>query len=125
MDAPSSMYEILIVDDEQNDLALMKLYLKRAGVPLNVIRQCFSGLEAVEYLTKAAVYPKLIITDYDMHPMNGVEFYRYLKKHRVFRQIPCIRITGRYTYEDVRVDYYKDDPNFSANLRALVEKYVL
>ena len=83
MDAISS--PVLIVDDEYKFLKLLKEVL--ADLPI-IITTAVSGEEAIEIIKNNKIPFKLIISDYNMGEMNGIEFLRLSRIHSP----PSIRI---------------------------------
>ncbi|MBW4056843.1 MAG: response regulator [Proteobacteria bacterium] len=64
---------ILLVDDEENSLAVLSDILTHDGYDVSTAR---NGLEALNYLRSKDV--ELIITDLNMPEMNGLVFLREL-----------------------------------------------
>ncbi|MFA5359462.1 MAG: response regulator [Patescibacteria group bacterium] len=77
---------ILAVDDDRNDRELLKLYLeysfkKCPSLEKNMpfIRIAKDGEDAWDILTKEKVTPNVMIVDYKMTGMNGVELIKKTK----------------------------------------------
>ena len=65
----------LLVDDNQHMRTLLAAILSGAGLVQN--RECANGAEALEALR---VWPAdIVITDYRMSPVNGIEFTRLVR----------------------------------------------
>ena len=84
------MKTILIVDDLQSELDLMAKYLTQAGY---LIIKANDGEEAIA-LTEAKK-PDLIVTDWMMPKMGGLDICRKLKKNPETAQIPIIACTAK------------------------------
>ena len=69
-----AMKRILVVDDDENIINLMRDILKRLGCEMFVAR---NGLEGVEILEKQNNLD-MIITDIRMPEMDGNDFARYI-----------------------------------------------
>jgi CheY-like chemotaxis protein len=79
---PSHPY-VMIIDDEPDTQEILKYNLKKEGYEV----QTFSNpLLAIESLKESL--PDLILTDWLMPGMDGLEFTRYLKSKRFNLQIP-------------------------------------
>ncbi len=97
---------VLYVDDELPHLMLAKEYLERSG--LMELTCVSSGGEAIERLKDEEF--EVIVSDYLMQDMNGIELLRYVRTH--LGHIPFLIFTGKGK-EDVVIsalnsgaDYY-------------------
>ena len=81
---------ILIADDEPNQLELMHFNLKGAGFS---IIKASNGLEALELIENHS--PDLIILDWMMPKMSGIDVCRTLRSRSETKQIPIIILSAR------------------------------
>jgi len=81
---------ILIADDEPNQLELMDFNLKGAGFS---IIKASNGLEALELIENHS--PDLIILDWMMPKMSGIDVCRTLRSRSETKQIPIIILSAR------------------------------
>jgi CheY-like chemotaxis protein len=79
--------DILIVDDNSMGLMARRTVLEELG---HKVQTCSSGQEALEQCNKQRF--DVVVTDYKMPKMNGVEFIRELRKHHP--EVPVILISG-------------------------------
>jgi DNA-binding response OmpR family regulator/DNA-binding CsgD family transcriptional regulator len=90
-------HKILIVDDETSTL--------------NIIVDCFEELESDYTFYQAnngkdglrialEFKPDLIITDWEMPVMDGIEMIKRMKKNELICQTPIVMLTGRMTSSD-------------------------
>ncbi len=79
----------LYVDDEANLLEIGKLYLERTGD--FSVTTAPGSIEAIELLKEQSF--DVIISDYQMPVMDGIEFLRHLKSEGI--TTPFILFTGR------------------------------
>jgi CheY-like chemotaxis protein len=92
---------IMLVEDSESDLDLMRFAFKRAGIP-NPICEMHDGGEAIEYLSGKGKYedreryplPCLIITDLKMPRVDGFALLEWLKAHPEFDRVPKIVLTA-------------------------------
>ena len=82
--------KILVADDESHILHVVSLKLKNAGFRVVTARD---GQEAYEMAGNEL--PDLIITDYHMPQMSGIEMCRKLKQEAATANIPAIMLTAR------------------------------
>jgi len=81
---------ILIADDEPNQLELLDFNLKSAGFS---IIKASNGLEALELIEIHS--PDLIILDWMMPKMSGIDVCRTLRSRSETKQIPIIILSAR------------------------------
>ena len=96
-DAFSKKHTILVVDDEENNLQLLKRSLRRN---YNVLTAT-NGMEALDMVKNIGPEISMIISDQRMPQMQGVEFLQEVSKD--FPDIIKILLTG-YTDTDVIID---------------------
>jgi DNA-binding NtrC family response regulator len=88
-----NMKKILLVDDEPAILTVLELLLNKFGY-IVILK---SNAESALFLIREGVNVDLVITDYRMPGMNGVEFVRELR--RILPSVPVLMLTGDITVE--------------------------
>jgi CheY-like chemotaxis protein len=83
-------HTILVADDESHILNVVSLKLRNAGFQVLTARD---GREALDLAMSA--HPDLLITDYHMPEMSGLELCRALKASPGTSGIPAIMLTAR------------------------------
>ena len=86
--------KILIVDDESTHLEIIVDVLEEEG-SVHRILQAFNGEVAFTIAEKEV--PDLIITDWDMPQMDGIQLLYHLKSSEKTKDIPVIMCTGVMT----------------------------
>ena len=81
---------ILVADDESHILNVVSLKLRNAGFRVVTARD---GQEALELA--ASEKPDLLITDYHMPQLSGIELCQKLKQDPATSSIPAIMLTAR------------------------------
>ena len=81
---------ILVADDESHILHVVSLKLRNAGFNVITARD---GQEALEMAQQK--HPDLLITDYHMPQLSGLELCQRLKQDQQTRDIPAIMLTAR------------------------------
>ena len=81
---------ILVADDESHILNVVSLKLRNAGYK---VLTASDGQEALDLAI--AERPNLLITDYHMPRLSGLELCRRLRQDRGTESIPAIMLTAR------------------------------
>jgi len=75
----NNLYKILIVDDFESDrLALRKTIESWNESSIEIIGECETGLQALEFLEE--LIPDIIISDIEMPTLNGVDMAKIIKE---------------------------------------------
>ncbi len=82
--------KILVADDETHILNVVSLKLRNAGFTVVTARD---GQEALELAQQEL--PDLLITDYHMPQLSGIELCHRLKQDAATAHIPAIMLTAR------------------------------
>lgn len=81
---------ILVADDESHILNVVSLKLRNAGFRVITARD---GEEALELASTE--HPDLLITDFHMPGLSGIDLCRRLKQSAATASIPAIMLTAR------------------------------
>jgi two-component system chemotaxis response regulator CheY len=87
---------ILIVDDDEFIREKLKLDFRNIGLT-NRLLEATNGVEGIEKLKQyfsSAQRVQLIICDYEMPDMNGIEFHQKVINHPEFSNIPFLMLTS-------------------------------
>jgi len=97
-------HRILIVDDDEKIVELVKLYLERDGYR---VLAAYDGLQALEIARQK--HPDLIVLDLMLPGMDGLDVCRVLRGEG--NRVPIIMLTAKTTEEDklVGLDLGADD----------------
>ncbi len=87
----------LIVDDDEDSLFISQKIVGKMGFLTHTAR---NGAEALAEIEKKL--PQLILLDWNMPSMSGLEFIKRLKQIRYGSQIPIIMCTGESEAKKVR-----------------------
>ena len=92
-----SSIHVLLVDDEYNIVFVNKLVLEQMGY---VVHSAHSGNEAIALIEEYRDVIDIIVTDYLMPGMNGVELA--VEAGRYLAGTPVILYTGKAEYIDAK-----------------------
>lgn len=87
--------EVLIVEDEDSTREMIAFHLKRAGF---AVREASDVLAARTHLVER--HPDIILIDWNLPCISGLELTRSLKADRLTRKLPVILLTARAVEED-------------------------
>jgi len=118
---------ILLVEDEEDHIRLIKKSLRDAGHLINKIYTAENGQVALDFLKKVGNFkdsthqmPILILLDIKMPIKNGFETLKELKADKNLEHIPVVVLTTTSTSEDINKamdlganDYIVKPINFS------------
>ena len=82
--------KILVADDEAHILHIVRMKLSNAGYE---VLTAVDGQEAIEIFLSEG--PDLLITDYQMPGMTGLELCRQIKECGAMSVIPVVMLTSR------------------------------
>ena len=109
---PENIVEILIVEDNEQDLALAQRALRKANVT-NRIHVARDGEEALEFLfcegqfgeRKMEDGPKVILLDLKLPKIDGLEVLQRIKSDPRTKSIPVVVLTSSKEQNDVVETY--------------------
>ena len=109
-----SKLTVLIVEDEPNDVSLLKRAFKKIGVEASRIFTVQDGEDAINYLLakdpfddrEKFPYPDVVLTDLKMPRKNGFELLMWLRDNPIYQVIPTIVFSSSRDERDVRQAYY-------------------
>jgi two-component system chemotaxis response regulator CheY len=84
-------YSILIVDDSLPMRSVIKRTFKAAGYGNSQFYEAGNGKDALELMQNNWI--DIVLTDYNMPVMNGLEFIKKLKTQDLFKEIPVVVVS--------------------------------
>jgi len=114
---------ILLVDDYKTMLRIIRNLLKQ--VDFHAIDEATDGVAALERLKEKAY--GLVISDWNMQPMSGLELLRAVRADAALKPLPFIMITAEsksdnvVAAKDAGVDNYIVKPFNAETLKAKIE----
>ena len=89
-------FSVLVVEDEDHIRSILEYNLKLDGFDVRVAENGRKGLELVHQR-----YPDVILLDWMMPEMNGLEMLSALKKDKQTYNIPVFMLTARAMMQDL------------------------
>lgn len=90
------MASVAVVDDDADLRTLMALRLRASGYEVHPADDGVTGLEVVR-----AVRPDIVVVDWMMPRMDGLDLCREVRNDPALAQTPIIVVTARTTREDL------------------------
>ncbi len=119
----ASAIKVMIADDQQTSRLLIRSALADLGI--KQVAMAKDGQEALEMILRQPVH--LVISDYHMPRMNGVEFLRAVRAHPPTRQSAFFLLTGVEDSQflklavELKVNNYLKKPVSTPELKKKIE----
>ena len=84
-------YNVLIVDDSLPMRGIIKKIIKASGFNVQQFFEASNGIEALTILNQERL--DLVLTDYNMPEMDGLELLDEMKQNEIFKSVPVVMIT--------------------------------
>ncbi|GAB6096510.1 response regulator [Desulfatiferula olefinivorans] len=84
-------FNILVVDDSLPMRKVIKKTIKASGFSMAEYDEAADGMEALSILREKWV--DIVVTDYNMPGMNGLELVREMKKDDLMKTVPVLVVT--------------------------------
>jgi CheY-like chemotaxis protein len=113
MDTQTNQFTVLLVEDDLNDIFLVKRAFKRARI-MNPLQVVTDGEEAIRYLKGEGRYadrkvfplPKLVVMDIKMPRRSGFDVLEWLKAGaQPLRRIPVVIVSSSGQSADINRAY--------------------
>ncbi len=105
----SQQHPLLLVEDDDNDVLLIKRAFKKAKManPVDVVSD---GEAAIAYLSRIAPYedrpiPELVLLDLKLPRKSGHEVLQWIREQPRFRFLPVVVLSSSREREDVERAY--------------------
>jgi CheY-like chemotaxis protein len=88
-------WNVLVVDDDPDNCAIIEDVLEFYGMTVKVARNGEEGLEVLQHFT-----PTLILLDLSMPKMDGWEMFKRVKSVQTLQTVPIVALTAHAMPED-------------------------
>jgi len=104
---------VLLVDDSENDVVLMRIVFERAGF-VQPLQRAFDGNEAIAYLRGDGRYgdraqfplPTVMLLDLNMPRKNGFEVLEWIRRQPALERLHVYVLTASSRPEDIERAYH-------------------
>ena len=116
--------DILVVEDDPVTRRMVCGHLQRLGI--QQIREAEDGKSALAEISRQK--PQVIITDWGMPKLNGLQLLQIIRKHEALKHLPVLMITSRsekeyiFTAAQEGVSSYIVKPFYATTLGTKIEK---
>ncbi len=97
-------HTILIVDDDPDEIEIMRRVLARSGRDLEIC-SAPSGEHALQYLRECGGLPSLVFIDLKMYGMSGIDMIRHIRTDERLKHVPLVIVTNSTLDSDMRKAY--------------------
>lgn len=94
-------YKILLADDDVMNVEMMSLVLTKGGGPVCIVDQAYDGYES--WAKICIDTPDLVLLDWEMPGISGIEVLQRMKSDYRLRDIPVIIVTGKTSSENLSI----------------------
>ena len=81
-------YNVLVVDDSLSMRSVIKKTIQATGIEVKEFYEAANGIEALDILKNH--WLDIILLDYNMPGMDGMELLRVIKKDELLRTVPVV-----------------------------------
>jgi len=102
------MKTVLLVEDSEDDIYVMKMACQRTGIP-HQLQIVTNGAMAVDYLSGAGEYadrsthpfPDIVFLDIKMPKLDGLEVLKWIRSQATLKNLPVVMLTASTETVDV------------------------
>jgi CheY-like chemotaxis protein len=105
---PRPIKTVLLAEDSEDDIFLMKMACERSGVPLQ-LHVVTDGAIAIDYLSGNGAYanritypqPSIVFVDIKIPKQNGFEVLKLIRAKPALKKLPVIMLSNSSLMDDV------------------------
>ncbi len=128
------MWNVLYVEDEENDVIFMRRAFRRAGLEesLNIVDD---GQPAIDYLAGRGVFanrvnyplPAVVLLDLNLPTVSGFQVLTWIRQQTQFKQLPVVifsssaRAEDRLHAKDLGANDYMEKPDSGLDFGMILE----
>jgi CheY-like chemotaxis protein len=102
MEPASTKPVILYAEDDFDDFESLKEALDQL-TDHQLLLHAKNGEEAVSFIEKATILPKLVVLDLNMPVMDGKEVLKWMKDRQQYKNIPVMIFTTSSREDDIKL----------------------
>lgn len=119
---------VLLVEDNQDDIFVMKMACQRTGIP-HVLRVVTDGTMAIDYLSGKGEYadrtahplPDVVFLDIKMPKCDGHEVLKWIRSQPALKKLPVVMLTVSTQMSDVERAYELGVTSYLQKVSCLAE----
>ncbi len=119
---------VLLVEDNDDDILIMKMACKRTGIP-HLLQVATDGAKAIDYLSGNGVWadrtvypmPDLIFLDIKMPHRDGLEVLQWIRSQPCLKSLPVVMLTISTHPADVERAYELGATSYLQKISNLAE----
>ena len=108
---------VLVIDDSVIQAKYLKKILEKLQLKVTIADNAAVALKTLDKNNNF----KLILSDYEMPNINGLELVKKIRVHKDYNNIPIIIVTGNYT-SNLKIEFYKYGANDILHIPILQEE---
>lgn len=106
------MKTVLLAEDSEDDIFVMKLACKRTGIP-HALKIVTDGALAIDYLSGKGPYadrtahpiPNVIFLDIKMPKYDGLQVLEWIRNQPALQEVPVVMLTNSNLMADINRAY--------------------
>jgi CheY-like chemotaxis protein len=122
------MKTVLLVEDNEDDILVMKMACKRTGIP-HVLQVVTDGEMAIDYLSGIGAYtdrtvhpfPDVVFLDIKMPKRDGHEVLKWIRSQPGLKNLPVVMLTMSTQMVDVERAYELGVTSYLQKVSCLAE----
>jgi DNA-binding response OmpR family regulator len=97
-------YNILLIEDDQDDIELLSevLNIRKVFYKMEVVS---AGDKVSSYIQQCEIKPDIIVLDFNLPKLHGKEVLRRIKSSGKFKDVPLMVLTTSRALEDIEYSY--------------------
>lgn len=122
------MKTVLLVEDSQDDIFVLKMACQRSGIP-HQLQVVTDGAMALDYLSGAGIYadrsthpiPDVVFLDIKLPKLDGHDVLKWIRSQNGLKNLPVVMLTGSSQTSDIERAYQLGVTSYLKKVPCLAE----